>query len=153
VIGFGRSGLPVIRFPWERAKDFHKKSTETHKGIEAIDEAISELSVSCRLSDAGSALYLLSAPTQEMNMDIVKEIGDYLKGLANEATIRSGDYPRQKGEVNVTLILSQLRDLDRVKESYNKLTESVPSIKRRHEEAEQKLREIEEAARDIPSLI
>lgn len=153
VIGFGKSQLSLFRNPLTRKRDFHKKGTETHKGIEVMDEALSELSATCRPKDAGSALYLLSAPSKEMNVDIVKEIGDYLKDLAQEAVIRSGDYPRERGEVNLTLILSQLSDVERVREYYYKVTDFVPVIKRRHEEAEAKLKAIAEAAKDIPSLL
>ena len=153
VIGFGRSALPFLRFPLERSRHFRKKGTETHKGIEALDEALSELSVCCRPEDAGSAIYLLTAPAKEMNVDIVKEIGDYLKELAGEAVIRSGDYPRERGEINITLILSQLSDLEKVRQYYHKLKESVPVRKKRQTEAEEKLKQIAEEAKDIPSLL
>ncbi len=153
VIGHGMSPLPLFRFPFERRRHFRKKGTETHKGIEAMDEALSELSVGCRPKDAGSALYLLSAPSKEMNLDIVKEIGDYLKELAEEALIRSGDYPREKGGVSVTLVLSQLSDVERVRGFYYKLKDSIPMIRQREKEAEQKLKEIADASKDIPSLL
>lgn len=149
-IGFGTSGLSLFKVPLERKRDFRKKGTETHKGLQAMDEALSELSLDCRPQDAGSALYLLSAPSKEMNMDTIKEIGDYLKELAPDATIRSGDYPRERGEVNITLILSQLSDVDRVKGYYHKLTESIPVMKKREEEVEAKLRALEEAWEGVP---
>ena len=153
VIGFGRSALATIRLPWERARDFREKGKETHKGIEAMDEALSELSVNCKPRDAGSALYLLSAPTKEMNVDILKEIGDYFRELAEDAMIRAGDYPRERAEVNITLLLSQLSDVERVRDFYYRVTESIPTMKKKHEEAEAKLRELEEASKDIPSLL
>ena len=153
VIGFGRSPLSIIKLPWERARDFRSKGKETHKGIMAMDEALSELSVNCNPRDARSALYLLSAPTNEMNVGIIKEIGDYLRELAEDAMIRAGDYPRERGEVNITLILSQLSDMERVRDFYYRVTESVPAMKKRHEEAEAKLKEIADASKDIPSLL
>ncbi|TET40662.1 MAG: cell division protein FtsZ [Dehalococcoidia bacterium] len=153
VIGFGQSPLSIFKLPWERARDFRSKGKETHKGIQAMDEALSELSVSCNPRDARSALYLLSAPTNEMNVGIIKEIGDYLRELAGDAMIRSGDYPRERGEVNITLLLSQLSDMERVRDFYYRVTESVPAMKKRHEEAEAKLKEIAEASKDIPSLL
>ena len=69
VIGYGKSPLPLIKLPWRESSDFRKKSTETHKGIQAMDEAITELSIKCNPADASRALYLLSAPAKEMNMD------------------------------------------------------------------------------------
>ena len=85
-------------------------------------------------------------------MDVFKEIGDYLRELAPHATIRSGDYPRQRAEVNVTLILSQLSDVSRITEFYYQLRESVPVMKKWEEEAGAKLKALEEAWFEVPVL-
>jgi len=153
VIGYGRSQVSLFRFSALRGRSWRRKGTETHKGIAALDEALSELSLTCKPKDAGSALYLLTSPAGEANVDIVKEIGDYLKELMEEAVIRSGDYPRERGNLNVTLILSQLSDVERVRGYYYRLTESAPTAKKRHKEADAKLREIADASKDIPSLL
>ncbi|GAG30418.1 unnamed protein product, partial [marine sediment metagenome] len=130
VIGYGKSSLPMIRFPLERMRNFRKKSTETHKGIQAMDEAISELSLRCDPADSGRALYLLSAPARDMNMDLVKDLGDYLKELAPEAVIRTGDYPRERSALDITVVLSQLSDVEKVREYYNKSASFIQEIKR-----------------------
>jgi len=153
VIGYGRSQVSLFRLSSLRGRSWRRKGTETHKGIAALDEALSELSLTCKPKDAGSALYLLTSPAGEANVDIVKEIGDYLKELMEEAVIRSGDYPRERGNLNVTLILSQLSDVERVRGYYYRLTDSAPTAKKRHKEAEAKLREIADASKDIPSLL
>lgn len=153
VIGYGKSSLPLIRLPFERTRNFRAKSTETHKGIQAMDEAISELSMNCSPKDAARALYLLSAPAKEMNMDLIKELGDYLRDLAPEAVIRNGDYPRERGVLDVALVLSELKAVDKVKEYYNKSAGFISVIKERQEEIKGKLREIEDASKDIPSLL
>jgi cell division GTPase FtsZ len=152
VIGFGASSLSLFRVPFEKKRSFIKKSTETHRGLQAMDEALSELSLDCRPADAGSAIFLISAPAKEMNMDIVKEIGEYLGELAPNATIRSGDYPREKGAFNITLILSRLSDVDRLKECYHTLSESVPVLQKWEDEVEAKLRVLEEAWVDVPVM-
>ena len=152
-IGYGKSQVPVFNLPRPRKSDFRSKSTEIHKGIHAMDEAMSELSISCNSTDAGSALYLLSAPSKEMNMDLVKELGDYLKSISPKATIRNGDYPREKSMVEVTLILSKLSDVEKVKEYYSKSTSLIPEFQKRQEEIEGKLRTMEEVGKDIPSLL
>ena len=152
-IGYGKSGLPLMRSPFERTRNFRKKSTETHKGIQAMDEAISELSLRCNPMDAGRALYLLSAPAGEMNMDLVKELGDYLRDIASEAIIRNGDYPRKRGMLDITVILSELNDVEKVRDYYNKSADFMVEVKKRQEEVEIKLRSIDEAAKDIPSLL
>ena len=118
-----------------------------------MDGAISELSLKCDSEDASRALYLLSAPAAEMNMDLVKELGDYLKGLAPNAMIRNGDYPREKGVLDITVVLSQLSDVDKVRQYYYKSAASIKETKSKQEEDESKLRKIEEASAAVPSLI
>ena len=152
-IGYGKSPVPIFNLPLPRKSDFRTKSTEIHKGIQAMDEAMSELSISCNPIDASRALYLLSAPSKEMNMDLVKDLGDYLKGIAPKATIRNGDYPREKTAVEVTLILSGLSDVEKVREYYSKSTSLIPEFKKREEEIEGRLRTMEEVGKDIPSLL
>jgi cell division GTPase FtsZ len=152
VLGYGQAQLKRFRFPLT-SKGFREKSTETHKGIQAMDEAISELSTRCNAKDAGRALYLISAPANEMNMDLVKELGDWLKDLAPNAIIRNGDYPRERGVMDITLVLSELSDVAKVRQYYNESTNLVPVIKQRQKAVKVKLMGIEEAAKDIPSLL
>jgi hypothetical protein len=85
-----------------------------------MDEAIGEVSRLCKLEDAASALYLVSAPVQEINLDLIKELGNYLKKAARKAIIRSGDYPVGHGIMEVTVILSQLSDVARVRDFYTR---------------------------------
>lgn len=153
VIGYGKSQLSLIRLPLARTRNFRKKSTETHRGIQAMDEALSELSIKCNPADAGRALYLLAAPAKEMNMDLVKELGDYLKDLASEAIIRNGDYPRERGVLDVTVILSELSDVVKVRDYYSESASFIHEVKAKQQKAESKLRVIDEAAKDIPSLL
>ncbi len=152
VIGYGQSRLKRFRIPIG-IKSFRDKSTETHKGIQAMDEAISELSTKCNAKDAGRAMYIISAPANEVNMDLVKELGDWLKDLAPNAIIRNGDYPRERGVLDITLILSELSDVKKVRDYYNASTSLVPVIKQRQKQVKIKLQGIEEAAKDIPSLL
>jgi len=152
-IGHGQTEVPLFNLPLPRKSDFRTKSTEIHKGIQAMDEAMSELSITCDCTDASRALYLLSAPHKEMNMDLVKELGDYLRGIAPEATIRNGDYPRERTSVEVTLILSGLSNVEKVREYYSRSTTLIPEFKRREEEAAGRLRTLEEVGKDIPTLL
>ncbi len=152
-IGYGKSPLPLIRLPFERTRNFRKKSTETHKGIQAMDEAISEISVQCNPKDSGAALYLISAPAKEMNMDLIKELGDYLRGVAPEAIIRNGDYPRERGMIDVIVILSQLKDMEKVRAYYTRSAGIVEEIKRKQAETAHRLSITEEAAKDVPTLL
>ncbi len=153
VLGYGTSQVSVIRIPGERRRDFRRKGTETLKGIQAMDAAMSELSLRCNSADSRRALYLVSAPAQEMNVDLIKELGDYLRGVAPQAIIRSGDYPREKGSLDVTLILSELSDVEKVRGYYIRSTNLIPKLRKRQKETESSLKIIEEAAKDVPSLL
>ena len=153
VIGYGTSQVPVFRLPLERSNDFRKKGAETQKGIQAMDAAISELSLRCRPEDSRRALYLISAPPREINVDVIKELGDYLRSVAPNATIRNGDYPRERGMLDVTVLLSELSDVEKIREYYTRSTTLIPEFKKRREETEKKLRAIDETSKDIPALI
>ena len=152
VLGYGKSELSAIRIPFYRTRNFRKKSTETHKGIQAMDQAISDLSLKCNPQDSGSALYLLSGPSAEMNMDLVKELGDCLRSLAPEATIRYGDYPRKQNAVRTTVVLSQLKNVEKVREYYDKMPDLIQDKERRQEDIEAKLKELIDASTAVPSL-
>jgi cell division GTPase FtsZ len=152
VMGYGKSQLSLFNLPFKE-RNFRGKSTETHKGIQAMDEAISDLSLGCNPADSHRALYLLSAPAKEMNMDLVKELGNYLKGLVPEAVIRNGDYPREKGLMDITVILSELSEVEKIRKYYTISTAFIQEIKEREEEIVHKIEGIEEAAKDLPSLL
>jgi len=153
VIGHGKSEVSTIKLPFFQMRDFRKKRSETHKGIQAMDEALSELSLQCNPIDANRAMYLLAGPYKEMNLEIVKELGDYMRDLAPNAVIRNGDYPREGSTMDVTLILSQLSDVEVVRNYYYDSTDLIPKYQRRQEEVAEKLKGIDEAAKDIPSLL
>jgi cell division GTPase FtsZ len=153
VIGYGRSEVPIFKWPHEWGSDFRKKSAEIQKGIQAMDEAISELSLKCNPADSRRAMYLVSGPAKEMNMDMVKEIGDYMRDIAPEAIIRNGDYPRERGLVDVTVIMSELSDVERVRDYYMRSTDLIPEFKKRQEETEDKLKALDDVSKDIPSLL
>jgi hypothetical protein len=153
VIGYGQSSVPRLRWFNFLSKNFLQKSTETHRGVQAMDEAISELSLKCNPADAGRALYLVSGPAKEMNMDLIKELADYLRGISPQAVIRNGDYPREKGFLDITTVLSEFNSLDRVRGYFEKATDVIHGIKGRRGEFEDKLREIDDMSKDLPSLL
>ena len=153
VIGYGQTPLPMFRWLPTFGRNFIKKSTETHRGVQAMDEAISELSLKCNPADSGRAIYLVSAPAKEMNMDLVKELGGHLRSIAPEAVIRNGDYPRERGLIDVTLIMSEFNVMEKVKDYYNKASGVIHELKGRREEFESRLKEIDEVSKDIPTLL
>jgi len=153
VVGYGRSQLSAIKLPFRTSRNFRDKSTEIHKGMEATDAAISELSFPCDTEDAARALYLVCAPSKEMNLSIIKEIGNYLKSLAPEAILRNGDYPRGDGHLDVSIILSELRNVEKIKRYYLEATSVIATIKNRQKQIVTKLKEMDEYSKDVPSLL
>ena len=98
-------------------------------------------------------MYLISGPAKEMNMDLSKELGDYMRDLAPEAIIRNGDYPREKTSLDVTVIMSELSDVEKIRSYYDRSSALIPELQKRQSVTETKLRAIEDSSKDIPSLL
>lgn len=153
VIGYGTSPLPMFRLPFHRQNHFREKSIETHKGLHAMNQAMSNLSLACDPRDSASALYLLSAPTVEMNMGLVKELGECMSQEAPEATIRYGDYPRGGNTLTITVILSHLNSVGKIKQYYDKTPKWIQEEDKKQVKGEAKLNELEDASTKVPSLL
>ena len=153
VIGYGEVRIPRIRLPGEDKLHFRDKLTVTQKGIQAMEKSIGDLSLRCDTSDARRALYLLTGPPEEMSMELINELSASLKNVATQAIIRSGDYPRGKGTLAVTVILSDLVNSRKVVEYFTKTINYISLTKMRRGDIEHEHRGIEEAFRDIPSLL
>jgi tubulin-like protein CetZ len=151
-LGFGQSQAQGFK-PFGGSKDFRDKATETQRGSHALDQAISSLSIKCNPLDSKRALYLVSAPSKEINVEMIKELGTYIKNIAPEAIIRSGDYPREKGSVDVTLILSELSDMEKIRSYFSRTINLISEIKRRQEGSINVQRGIDISIKDIPSLL
>jgi cell division GTPase FtsZ len=130
VLGSGRINLPVGL----AAIVPGKAVSGPGRGVKAMDEAIEKAAWLCRPGDAATALYLVSAPAKEINFELIKALGDYLKNAAPNAIIRSGDYPVGRGLMEVTVILSRLSDVPKVRDFY---TRSVALSGEEKEEPEQ----------------
>ncbi|MFC1985438.1 tubulin/FtsZ family protein [Chloroflexota bacterium] len=152
-IGYSKSHLSLLRAFFEQTRNFKKKINVTQKGIQSMDEAVSRLSVRCKAADSRRALYLVSAPAKDMNIDLLKEIGVYLRTLAPKAIIRSGDYPRERGSLDICLLLSELSDLAKIRNYFTKAISLVSTIKKRQEGIESDRIGIDVTLKDIPSLL
>ena len=152
-MGYGKQDLSLFRFPRPRSRDFISKGNETHRGMRAMDESISELSAQCDPRDAARALYLVSAPNSEMNMSLVKELGAYLKGIAPNAVIRNGDYPIEKGFMDIVVVLSQLKEMKIIIDYYHKSVGVAEEIKRKLESSSTGISITDEASNHLPTLM
>lgn len=151
-IGCGQSPLPS-RGLFGRWRSFRSKAAERHAGVQAAESAISQLPVDCQPADAERALYLVTAPAAEMKPEMFQELGGFLKNVSRGAVLRSCDYPRGRGEMAVTVLLSGLSSIERIKGYYDIVGGLVRKVKNKQAEAEKKAREMEAAAKKIPSLL
>jgi len=117
-VGYGKTYLPQMKIPFERGRDFYRRNNATLRGIHAMDEALHELSVGCDTADACKALSLLSAPADEMSMELVKSLVNHLGSIAPRAEVREGVYPCEKGMMDVVVVLSGLSDVAKVRNYY-----------------------------------
>ena len=153
VLGHGTSQIPRIKISFKEKHGFREKVTESQKGVQAMNKAIGELSLQCKPTDAGRGLYLLSAPPEEMDMNLIKELGGYLKTIATEAILRTGDYPRGKGSFNITVMLSELSNVMKITDYFTKTIEFITALKKAKGGIEYERRGIGEAFDDIPTLL
>jgi hypothetical protein len=150
-MGYSKSRISILKFLFERTLDFRKKVSDTQKGVQAMDEAMSRLSVKCNPADSKRALYLISAPPREMNVDLIKELGICLKNMAPEAVIRSGDYPRDRVSLDISVILSELSDVAKIRNYFTKTIGLISTIKKRQEGIDYTA--LDGTLKDIPSLL
>jgi cell division GTPase FtsZ len=152
-LGLGRTELPAFRFPWEiRKKTFREKALESFRGTQALDATLSELSVACEPHNAANALYVIAGPAKELNVDMVKSISDYIKELAPTALIRGGDFPGEKYFIDITLILSQLSFVPKVKEYYERATAWAEGHEGQVQEIKKKIDALADVGKDLPTL-
>lgn len=99
------------------------------------------------------ALYLLTAPPEEMHVDIIRDLAASLRGIAAEAMIRSGDYPRGRGSLEVTIVLSELTNSQKVMDYFTKTIGYINLAQKRRGRMQYEHTGIEETLKDIPSLL
>jgi cell division GTPase FtsZ len=152
-VGYGQANTGAFKKMFRSSHNFRNKARETQKGIQALDAAVSGLSIKCNPLDSKRALYLVSAPANEINVDLVKELGTYIKNMAPEAVIRSGDYPLEKGTMDVTMILSEMTDVEKVNFYFARTISLIADLKKRQEGMVNIQRGIDISIKDIPSLL
>ncbi len=152
-IGVGRSELPAFRFPWEIGKSrFRDKAVESFRGTQALDAAITDLSIACSTRDVAKCIYVMSGPAKEMNMDMVKAISDHISEIAPNALIRGGDFPGEKHNIDLTLILSQISHIPRIADMYEQATRYAEEQKGQILDTQTKSRQLTEIGRELPML-
>jgi hypothetical protein len=127
-IGVGKAQFQSSIFSFRRTAGFEEKSSDTFRVMEAMDLALMRLSVDCKLEDAGKGLFLLSAPAGKVNVDMIKALGNRLRELAPNAEIRDGNFYGGKNFTKVTVLVSELIYLDRIKSYYDRAARLAPAV-------------------------
>ena len=152
-IGYGKAILPLITLPKDNSRDFLRKEIRTDQGVHAMNEALAELSFACNPAEAFKALYLVSGPSKEISMDLTEALGEYMHKTAPNAQLRGGDYLREKGLLDVTVILSNFGEANRIKYFYEKSASQTKERQARQLSKADRVMLTEEAGKDIPSLL
>lgn len=126
-IGVGKAQYSSSFFSLRKPPRFEEKSGDTFLAMEAMDLALMRLSVDCKLDDAGKGLFLLSVPSGKANVDMIKALGNRLRDLAPNAEIRDGNFYGSKSAIKVTVLVSELIYLDRIKSYYDRAARLVPA--------------------------
>jgi cell division GTPase FtsZ len=143
IIGYGKLNLPIITLPWDEVEN---------RGNQAMEIALSELSLNSDISQATNALYLVSAPEKEMNIDLVKYIGERIRSIAPDAKINYGDYPFNKGIIDVTLIFSGLKDVEKITDYYTKSISIAEEMKTTKDEVVKTSSTTDEVEASVPQI-
>ena len=152
VIGEGKSRVPRRMPLLGQKRDFRDRMSETSKAAQAMDKALGELSLTCEPKNTGRALYLVTAPAKEMNMEIIKQVGDNLRAVAPDALVRSGDYPRQKGSLDVVVVLSEISSVRKITNYFTKAIDLI-SVMKAKRGLGYSSRKLAETFDDIPVLL
>ena len=152
-VGYGKSVLPLITLSKDSSHDNVRKDIRTDQGMHAMNAALAELSFACKPSEAHKALYLVSAPARELSLDLTEGLGDYMRKAAPEAELRGGDYPRERGLMDVTLILSSFGENERIRYFYEQSASLAKERAARQMAKNDRVMLTEEEGKDIPSLL
>ncbi len=127
-IGVGKAQFSSSIFSFKKNIGFEERSSDTFRAMEAMDLALMRLSVDCKLEDAGRGLFLFSAPAGKANVDMIKALGNRLRELAPNAEIRDGNFYGGKNYTKVTVLVSELIYLDRIKSFFDRAARLAPAV-------------------------
>jgi cell division GTPase FtsZ len=152
IIGCGRTPLSAFNLPFFNSH-FVKQSNRNQRGLKTLDEALSDLSCECQFQDVGRSFYLISGPSRELGTDLDFEVSEALRELMPQATIRNGDYPTERASLGVNIMLSDLANVEKVREYYSQSAALMSAFEQRASMNQVRLREMEEEAKSLPNLL
>ncbi len=152
-LGMGKPVIPMISRGKADSTNTLRRELQSDQGIFAMNDALAQMAFSLRPSGAYKALYMVAGPGKELDGNLVEVLGAYLKNKAPHAQIRGGDYPRDGGGMEVTVILSNFGETDRMRYFREKAKQlSLDRAAQQQAKADRAML-TEEAGRDIPNLL
>ena len=152
-IGKGKPVMPLISSIKGDNSDSLRSEFRNDQGAFAMNEAFAAMSFGCKPSESFKALYLVAGPGRELRGNLTDGLDSYLKNAASKAQIRGGEYPREKGEFGVTVILSSLGETDRMRYFHEKAKLIYIDRAVQRQAKVDKMMLTEEDGRDIPNLL
>jgi len=149
-IGRGEAG---VSFFHSLKKGNYKEATKGASGlVAALSQAINNLCLKVEIGDARTILALLCAPKDIISLNAVTEVSNRLQQRAPKSEIRIADYPRRRGEISMTLVLSSLTAVDRAEKLYLKATDLLAKRVELNKEFDSKVERTEQIRAKIPTL-
>jgi len=149
-IGRGEISLSAF-YRWKR-ENFREEMKERGSAAGALQQAENNLSLKAELGDARKILSLITAPRDVITLSVMEEIFSALQDKSPKAVVRMGDYPRRAKEISITLIASKLTDVPRLERLYRHAEELVKRQEEIQKESEDKIKHLQEAGRNLPTL-
>jgi cell division GTPase FtsZ len=152
ITSVGRGQVDLSTFSrWKRA-DFREGVRERSAANGAVRQAENNLSLGINMDDVRKTLALISGPKGVLNIAMLEEISGFLQERTPKAVIRIGDYPRRAQDISVTVVASQLTQVDRLTGIFNKAEELFAKQKAINEETETKLKKLKKVGKNLPRL-
>ncbi|MCL2706841.1 MAG: cell division protein FtsZ [Dehalococcoidia bacterium] len=132
---------------------FKRCDLRAENGIYAMDTALYEAPFACKPSDAHKALFLMSAESKELSVDLMQALEDHMMRLAPNAQIRGRDYACEKNRIEMTVILSNLKPQKRMSYYHDRALRIANEHEKRREDRPDHAMLTEEFGKDIPTLL
>lgn len=148
----GRGAIELSTFYRLKKADYRGGVQERGSAVGALHQAINNLSLGIEIQDARNILVLITAPKEVITLTTLEELSTFLQDESQKSVIRIGDYPRRGKQVSVTLVASKLTKAVRLENLY---AQAGPLLEKKREidvEAEQKIKQLHEIGKDLPTL-
>jgi len=152
ICAIGRGGVDLSTFYSWRKEETQEAGRQRLSLATALQKAQTNLSLPIEMQDARKILVLITAPRYITTLNGLQEIAAFLQNESPKSVVRMGDYPRRAREIYVTLIASKLTEVARVEKLYLQAEDLFKKQGWIHREVEDKIKQLQEAGKNLPTL-